>query len=88
MAIPKSRIWTDPRDVTEWELVYEPPVEEDEPEVRRFRAGIRFLTSHIELKVPAVFGSDLHTLTDTDLQGLLDQARRATRSRRARSRTG
>ena len=69
MAIPRNRIRTDPRDGTEWELVYEPPVEEDEPEVRRYRAGIRFLSRHTELKVPAVFGSDLHTLSDADLQG-------------------
>ena len=88
MAIPRNRIRTDPRDGTEWELVYEPPVEEDEPEVRRYRAGIRFLSRHTELKVPAVFGSDLHTLSDADLQGLLDQARKAAGSRRTRLRTG
>ena len=86
MAIPLNRRWTDPRDGTEWELIYEPGVEEDEPEVRSFREGIRFRSGDDELKVPAVFGADLHTLTDRDLEGLLDQAREAA-TRRARRRS-
>ena len=54
MAHPKCRHWTDPRDGTKWELVWEPGVEEDDPEVRRMREGIRLISGDEELKIPAV----------------------------------
>ena len=86
MAHPKCRHWTDPRDGTEWELVWEPGVEEDDPEVRRMREGIRLISADEELKIPAVYGWDLNALSDHDLEGLLDQARaRASPRSRAHS---
>jgi hypothetical protein len=75
MAVPLSRRWTDARDGKEWDLVWEPGVEEDDPGTRRMREGIRLVSGDDELKIPAVFGSDLNALTDHDLEGLLDQAR-------------
>ena len=86
MAHPKCRHWTDPRDGTEWELVWEPGVEEDDPEVRRMREGIRLVSADDELKIPAVYGSDLNALSDHDLEGLLDQARGARAGPRSRTR--
>jgi hypothetical protein len=75
MAVPKARHWRDARDGREWDLVWEPGVEEDEPAVRRMREGIRLVSGAVELKIPAVYGSDLNALSDRDLEGLLDQAR-------------
>jgi hypothetical protein len=79
MAVPLTRHWTDARDGREWDLVWEPGVEEDDPETRLLREGIRLVSGEEELKIPAVYGSDLNALTDGDLEGLLDQAREESR---------
>jgi hypothetical protein len=75
MARTTNRRWTDPRDGTEWEIHYNPPVELDTKRVRDFRERLMFRSGDGAWDVPAVYGSDLETLTDADLQGLLDQAR-------------
>lgn len=75
MAIPRMRRWTDPRDGSEWEIVFAPGVEEDPPAVRHMREGLVFRGAAGDLRAPSPYGSDLEDLTEADLQGLLDQAR-------------
>jgi hypothetical protein len=74
-AMPRARRWTDPRDGSEWEIVFAPGVEEDTPAVRNMRRGILFRGEQGEYHAPAAYGWDLEGLTEPDLQGLLDQAR-------------
>ncbi|HZD06504.1 MAG TPA: hypothetical protein VE173_16445 [Longimicrobiales bacterium] len=80
MARLRSRRWTD-RDGTEWEIVHEPPVELDNLRVRRLRERLVLLSGREKLQVPAAYGADLTSLTDGDLQGLLDQAREGREAR-------
>lgn len=77
MTWKRRRSWTDARDGREWEIRYEPPVELDNRRVRRFRERLVLKSGEETLTAPAVFGSDVETLTDDDLRGLLDQARRS-----------
>lgn len=72
-----QRTWTDPRDGTEWTVTYNPAVELARPEERVRRSRIVFEAGDRRLRADAVYGSGLETLTDQDLQGLLDQAREA-----------
>ena len=74
-AMPKMRRWTDPRDRTAWQVIYSPGVEEDRPAVRHAREGLIFRSDSGDFHAPAPYGWDLQTLTDGDLQGLLDLAR-------------
>lgn len=78
MSRMQRRSWTDRRDGREWEVLYEPPVELDNRRVRAFRERLLLRSGDETLAVPAVYGADLATLTDGDLEGLLDQARRST----------
>ena len=52
-------------------------VELDPPAVRNVREGLIFRSESGDLHAPAPYGWDLESLTDGDLQGLLDQARSA-----------
>lgn len=70
-----ERTWTDPRDGTEWTVTYNPAVELARPEERVRRSRIVFEAGDRRLHADAVYGSGLDTLTDDDLQGLLDRAR-------------
>jgi hypothetical protein len=81
MAEPRSRRWTDPRDGSEWEILHNPPVELDTRRVGSFRSRVIFreYDGEASYSAPSAYGSDLETLTDDDLQGLLDQAREAAR---------
>lgn len=83
MAELRSRRWTDPRDGTEWEIVHNPPVELDTRRVGSFRSRVIFREHDGEasFSAPSAYGTDLETLTDADLQGLLDQAREAARGK-------
>jgi hypothetical protein len=74
---PKMRRWTDPRDRTAWQVIYEPPTAEDRPSVRLEREGLVFRGDAGDFHAPAPYGWDLESLTEGDLQGLLDQARSA-----------
>jgi hypothetical protein len=74
-AIPRMRRWTDSRDRTPWQVIYSPGVELDTPAVRNAREGLIFRSESGDLHAPAPYGWDLESLTDRDLQGLLDQAR-------------
>jgi hypothetical protein len=76
-AMPRMRRWTDPRDRTRWQVIYAPPVEMDPPAVRTVREGLIFRNESGDLHAPAPYGWDLESLTDGDLEGLLDQARAA-----------
>jgi len=78
-AIPFMRRWTDARDGTVWDVVFSPGVEEDTPAVRQLREGLTFRGSGVgdEFRTPSPYRWDLESLTDADLQGLLDQAREA-----------
>jgi len=78
-AIPFMRRWTDARDGTVWDVVFSPGVEEDTPAVRQLREGLTFRGAGIgeEFRTPSPYRWDLESLTDADLQGLLDQAREA-----------
>jgi hypothetical protein len=69
------RRWTDPRDRTAWQVIYEPPTAEDRPSVRLEREGLVFRGDAGDFHGPAPYGWDLENLTEGDLQGLLDQAR-------------
>ncbi len=69
------RSWTDPRDGTEWEISYNPGVELARPEERAQRSRLVFESGGERHHADAVYGGDLESLTDEDLQGLLDQAR-------------
>lgn len=72
------RVWNDPRTGRRWTIVHNPGVELSTPRERRFRSRILFESERGErLHTDAVFGTDLATLTDGDLEGLLDQAREA-----------
>jgi hypothetical protein len=73
---PRMRIWTDARDGARWEVVFVPGVEEDPPSVRHVREGLLFRGEAGEFHAPSPYGWDLEDLTDDDLAGLLDQARR------------
>ena len=75
-AKPHMRRWTDARDGKGWNVVFEPGVEEDPPTVRYARESLVFEGEGGPLHAPAVYGSDLQDLTDRDLQGLLDQAKK------------
>lgn len=81
MSAPaKLRRWTDARDGSAWEVLFAPGVEEDTPAVRHLREGLVFRGPQGEaLHAPAPFGWDLESLSEGDLQGLLDQARQAKR---------
>lgn len=70
------RSWTDPRDGTEWTIIYNPAVELARPEERSLRRRLVFESEDERRQVEAVYGGGLEMLTDEDLQGLLDQARR------------
>lgn len=73
-----QRTWTDPRDGREWTITHNPAMELARPKERAFRSRLVFESDHGErLHTEAVFGSGLGSLTDDDLQGLLDQAREA-----------
>src|SRR5687768_17287578 len=74
-AMPKMRRWTDPRDKTPWQVIYAPGVEEDRPAVRHAREGLIFRSEAGDFHAPSPYGWDLEDLTESDLQGLLDQAR-------------
>ena len=74
MANSRSRRWAD-RDGTEWEILYDPGVELDTPRDRAFRKRIVFRAGEKRFHAPAAYGSDLDTLSDADLQGMLDAAR-------------
>lgn len=76
MEPSRTRRWTD-REGGEWEVVFNPSVELDTQRDRTFRERILFRGAEGEYHAPAVFGSDLSTLSDDDLQGLLEQAREA-----------
>lgn len=76
MAESKSRSWTDPRDGTEWEIHFNPGVALDNKRVRDGRERLMFRSDKGSFDAPAVYGSDLASLSDQDLKGLLDQARR------------
>jgi hypothetical protein len=71
------RRWTDPRDRTAWQVIYAPPMAEDPPSVRLEREGLVFRGDAGDFRAPAPYGWDLESLTEGDLQGLLDQARTA-----------
>lgn len=75
MIRKRRRSWTDDRDGREWEILYEPPVELDNRRVRRFRERLVLRSGEETLVAPAIYGSDLDTLTEADLRGLLDEAR-------------
>ena len=75
MTTPIEREWTD-RDGDRWTVVYNPGVELDTRRDQAFRKRIVFRREEEEFHAPAAFGSDLEALGDTDLQGLLDQARK------------
>ena len=78
MAMPRMRRWTDSRDRTAWQVIYSPGVELDTPAVRNAREGLIFRNESggdLHLHAPAPYGWDLESLTDSDLKGLLDQAR-------------
>lgn len=70
------RRWTDPRDGTEWKISYNPSVELARPEEQEMRQRLVFESDDRRLRVESVYGGGLKALTDEDLQGLLDQARR------------
>lgn len=73
-----QRAWTDPRDGREWIITHNPAVELARPKERQQRSRLVFETDEgARLHTDAIFGSDLESLTDADLQGLLDQAREA-----------
>jgi hypothetical protein len=69
------RTWTDSRDGTEWRITYNPGVELARPEERARRSRLIFEGGGERHHTDAVYGGGLETLTDEDLQGLLDQAR-------------
>src|SRR5262245_46166437 len=76
-AKPKMRRWTDPRDWRAWQVLYAPGVEEDPPSVRHQRERLVFRGDQGDFHAPAPYGWDLESLSESDLQGLLDQARAA-----------
>jgi hypothetical protein len=69
------RRWTDARDKTPWQVIYAPGVEEDPPAVRLGRQGLIFRGESGDFHAPAPYGWNLESLTEGDLEGLLDQAR-------------
>lgn len=72
------RIWTDPRDDREWTVTYNPGVELARPRERAMRSRMIFESEGGQrFHTDAVYGGDLESLSDEDLQGLLDQAREA-----------
>lgn len=73
------RSWNDPRTGRRWTVVHNPGVELARPRERTFRSRIVFESEDgdYSYRADAVFGTDLATLTDGDLEGLLDQAREA-----------
>jgi hypothetical protein len=78
MAVgPKMRRWTDKRDRSAWQVLYAPGVEEDPPAVRHLREGLVFRGDQGDFHAPAPYGWDLASLSEGDLEGLLDQARAA-----------
>ena len=81
-ARPKMRRWTDARDRAAWQVLYVPPTAEDPASVRAGREGLVFHGEDGDFQAPAPYGWDLESLTDGDLQGLLDQARTAAQERR------
>lgn len=71
-----QRRWTDSRDGTEWTITYNPGVELARPRERSQRSHLVFQSEDgRQLLTDAVYGSDLESLDDDDLRGLLDQAR-------------
>ena len=76
-AKTRMRHWTDPRDRSAWQVIYEPPTSEDTPAVRLGREGLVFRGERRDFHAPSPYGWDLESLTEGDLQGLLDQARSA-----------
>lgn len=71
-----ERSWIDPRDGREWTITHNPGVELAPPRERADRSRLIFESADGErLHTDAVYGTDLETLADDDLQGLLDQAR-------------
>lgn len=71
------RRWTDARDGREWSISHNPVVELARPRERALRSRMIFESGGERLQTEAVYGTDLQTLTDGDLEGLLDQARSA-----------
>lgn len=74
--VSRRRRWTDPRDGREWTIAFNPGVELSRPRERAFRSRIIFESRDERYHTGSVYGADLETLTDRDLEGLLDQARR------------
>jgi len=70
-----ERRWTDPRDGREWTVKHNPGVELSRPRERKLRSRVIFVSGTEEVHAPSVYGSDLGSLNDDDLMGLLDQAR-------------
>jgi hypothetical protein len=56
-------------------VIYAPGVEEDPPAVRHGRQGLIFRSESGDFRAPAPYGWDLESLSERDLEGLLDQAR-------------
>lgn len=71
------RRWTDPRDGREWTIRFNPGVELARPRERSFRSRLIFESGDERYHTGSVYGADLESLTDRDLEGLLDQARRS-----------
>ena len=74
-STPRMRRWTDPRDRSRWQVIYAPGVGEDTPAVRHTREGLIFRGDAGDFHAPSPYGWDLESLSESDLQGLLDQAR-------------
>lgn len=70
------RTWTDPRDGSEWTITYQPGVELSRPDDRRIRNRLILESGDERLHAEPIYGDRLEELTDGDLKGLLDQARR------------
>lgn len=71
-----QRRWTDTRDGRRWTITHNPAVELARPKERALRSRIVFESEDGEkLHAEAVYGTALATLSEADLQGLLDQAR-------------
>lgn len=76
-----QRRWTDSRDGREWTITFNPGVELARPRERSFRSRLIFECGGERYHVGSVYGADLESLSDRDLEGLLDQARRSAEER-------